>query len=169
MKAVFESSRTYGLFTAYFDEELYRNAAAYYESHVFGRDRSIYSVVGVTRVLEDVEISQRNHLPYRDTQRFLEQDFAIIHDAEQIPDKFKPYISARIDFKFMSTADDFQIVSVSDEKANITKPAWFQKGGIGYVIQSYAGSMEFVAQASVDGKINLYLRGLDIRRPDDNS
>ena len=80
LKATFESSRTHGLFTAYFDEELYRYAATYYDTHDFGHDRLMYAVTGVAKVLEDIEISQRNHPPYQDMQRFLEQDFYFIHD-----------------------------------------------------------------------------------------
>ncbi len=172
MKAVFESSRTFGLFTAYFDEELYRYAKAYYENHVFERSCYMYAVFGVTKVLENVEISQRNHLPYRDMQRFLEQDFAIIHEDKdkQLPDKFKPYFTGRLDVKFMSKEQtDFQIVSASDEEVKIEKPDWFNKDGVGYVIQSYIGELEFTARAKTAGKINLYLRGSDVRSPEDNS
>ena len=168
---MFESSRTYGLFTAYFDEELYRYAAKYYDTHVFGCERPMYAIVGVARVLEDVEISQRNHTPYRDMQRFLEQDFCRIHedDAAQILDKFKRYFTARVDLKFKAAQGDFQIVSTSDDKATVWKPAWFNKDGIGYQIQSYAGKLEIVVKATADGQINLRLMGLDVRKPDDNS
>ncbi|MBQ3443953.1 MAG: hypothetical protein IJG33_12005, partial [Selenomonadaceae bacterium] len=66
LKAVFESSRTFGLFTSYFDEELYHYAASYYDTHVFARNRPLCAIVGFTRVLEDVEISQRNRSQYQD-------------------------------------------------------------------------------------------------------
>ena len=79
--------------------------------------------------------------------------------------------TARIDIKFSQTKaqDDFQILSVSDDKATVWKPAWFNKGGIGYQIQSYAGSLEIVAKATADGQIYLSLKGLDVREPKDNS
>ena len=172
LKAMFESSKTYGLFTAYFDEELYRRAANYYDTHIFGRERPMYAIVGVTRVLEDVEISQRNHSPYRDIQRFLEQDFCKIpykDSSAQTLKKFSRYFTARVDVKFRSTQGDFQIVSVSDDKATVLKPAWFNKEGIGYQIQSYAGNLKIVTKVTADGKINLHLRGLNIHSPEDNS
>lgn len=170
LKAMFESSRTYGLFTAYFDDEFYHYAASYYENHVFGRNRPMYAILGITRVIEDVEISQRNHLLYRDVQRYLEQDFVMIdkNNDEKIIYKFKPYFNARIDIKFMAEGD-FQIFNVSDEKAPITKPAWFQSNGVGYVIQSYVGKLEFVAKATTDGEIRFCLRGMDVRDPEDRS
>lgn len=168
---MFESSKTYSLFTAYFDEELYRYASNYYETHVFGRERPMYAIVGVTRVLEDVEISQRNHPLYCDMQRYLEQDFCKIPNAAQdVVDKCKPYLTGRIDVKLIPKEQgDFQILSISDDKATIENPNWFQKSGIGYVIQSYVGEMTFVAKAAVDGKITLLLKGMDVRTPEDNS
>ncbi len=170
LKATFESSKTYGLFTSHFDEELYHYAASYYDTHVFGRDRPMYGIVGVAKVLEDVEISQRNYPPYQDMKRFLEQDFVTIHnDSNAVLDKFKNYLSARLDIKLMKTTGDFQILDISDHKASLCKPGWLQKGGIGYQIQSYAGKLEIVAKATVDGPVNLNLMGLDIRDPKEYS
>lgn len=168
MKATFESSKTFGLFTSYFDEELYHYAASFYDTHTFGRDRRMYAICGVTRVLEDVEISQRNHPLYRDMQRYLEQDFANIHNDAQIITKLAPYLTACIDVKLMGKGD-FQILNASDDRAKITKPTWFQNNGVGYVITSYVGKLAFTAKAAVDGQIILYLRGLDVRRPEDKS
>ncbi len=82
----------------------------------------------------------------------------------------KDYFTARADIQLVTKQKgEFQIISVLDEKAEIRKPAWFQKNGIGYQIQSYSGRLEFVAKASVDGKINLRLRGLDVRTPEDKT
>ena len=171
MKATFESSKTFGLFTKYFDEELYHYAANYYDTHNFGRSRPMYAITGVARVLEDVEISQRNQPLYRDMERFLEQDFCLIRDDNnaKIINKFKRYFTARIDIQRKSMVGDFEIVSISDEKATVLKPDWFNKDGIGYQIHSYFGKLEIVAKSSIDGQINLRLMGLDMRKPDDKS
>ena len=130
------------------------------------------AITGVVRVLEDVEISQRNHPPYRDMQRFLEQDFCQIHDDDNAKtfSKFKRYFTARVDVKLMPKGEgDFQILNVSDDKATVWKPGWLQKGCIGYQIQSYVGTMEIVAKSDIGGQIRLVLLGLDIRHPEDNS
>ena len=172
LKAMFESSKTYGLFTQSFDEELYRHAAAsYYGKNIFYKSRPMYSIVGITRVLEDVGISKRNHSPYRDMRRFLEQDFCKIPDenaAQIVVDKFKNYFMARADIQLVpKELGDLKIVSVSDDKADVSNPDWFNKvGGIGYVITSYVGKLEFVAKATVDGEITLKLRGMDIHETD---
>ena len=80
-------------------------------------------------------------------------------------------ITARIDVELVPKifGGDFQILSVSDDKANIQKPDWFQKNGIGYQIESHARKMDIVAKTTAAGKIRLNLRGLDVRSPEDKS
>ena len=88
-------------------------------------------------------------------------------DVHQISD-FMPYCVTRVDIKLISknNKSNFEILSVSDDKAKVTKPNWIQKSGIGYVIYSYIGSLKFIAKASIDGQIKLNLRGLSIINPE---
>ena len=84
---------------------------------------------------------------------------------------FKPYLTARIEIKMFSKdgTSDFQIFSVSDDKAEVLKPAWFQKDGIGYIITSLNGELEFSIRSTTSKKIRLYLKGMDIRDKADKS
>lgn len=172
-KAIFESSKTYGLFTSYFEEEFYTTAATYYDTHVFGRTRPMYAICGIAKILEDVQISQRNYPKYQDIKRFIEQDFCLIHvnddDSAQIINKFSKYFTARIDIKFNTDKGNFQILSISDDNAKVLKPNWYQKSGIGYVIRSYTGNLKIVAKAFAAGQILLSLLGLDVRKSGDKS
>ena len=79
----------------------------------------------------------------------------------QISTAFYRYFTARVDIKLMSTAGEFQILSMSDDRAGVWKPGWFQHGGIGYMIHSYVGKLEFAVKATVDGKIVLILRRIN--------
>ena len=97
------------------------------------------------------------------------KDKQALSNDSQIINKFSRYFTARLDIKLMSTAGDFQILSISDKKAAVWKPAWLQKSGIGYQIQSYAGKLDFIAKATSDGQILLNLMALDVRDPKDNS
>ena len=109
------------------------------------------------------------------TKSYLTNFFTLIADKnknlldEQLISRIRPYITARIDIKLITNVGDLQISFVSDCKAKINKPAFLNKDGIGYVINSYVGRLEFVAKATVDGQIQLYLRGNDVRDPDNNS
>ena len=84
--------------------------------------------------------------------------------------KLAPYITARIDVKLVPKgAGDFKILSVSDYKAKVSKPAGIDKDSIAYTIQSYAGNLKFVAKAEADGQIRVELRGLKVRNPADKN
>ena len=169
LKLVFESSRTYGLFNAYFSSEIYNYAASYFDTPVRYSFMHMDHIVGITKVLEDVEISKPKPPLYQDVYHFLEEDFVMIRKAEKLPDKFKPYLTARVTLKSLTGDDNFQILSISDDKANISKPNWFQSNGIGYLILSFSGSLKIIVQASVDGKINLTLGGMQVTNPEDKT
>ena len=153
LKANFDSSRTFGLFNMYFDEELYHYSAS--------RDTNLYSVVGITKILEDVETSQRNRSLYRDMQRFIAEDCTQLHNDEQIINKFKEFFTARILIRLDKEmiADNLQILSFSDDKAKLFNPSWWQKHGICYAFDSYFGKLEVVVKAAVDGLMQLRLSG----------
>lgn len=90
----------------------------------------------------------------------------------QILDKFSRYFTARIDLKLVPKTGikgNFQILSVSDSKAEVSRPSWFQSKGKGYVISSYAGNLNLVAKSSVTGQIQLRLLGLNVRDPKNKS
>ena len=84
--------------------------------------------------------------------------------------ELKLHFTARVDIKLATTTDDFLLLSISDENAEVWKPtAWQQKGDIGYQIESYAGKLEFITKSTVEGQVNLSLLGLDVRTPEDYS
>ncbi len=88
------------------------------------------------------------------------------YDSE-IVNKFNRYFTARMDIKLETQEQDvFQILSAFDERTAVWKPDWLQKDGIGYQIQSYAGNLELVAKAAIDGKLTILLRGLDVKNAD---
>lgn len=157
LKAIFDADKIYKLFTSCFDEELYRYAAAFYDKNIFGRERRLYAVVGVARVIEDVNISKQPRPPREDLTRFIVEE-----PSAQIVRRFKNFFTARIEFQLLCTGagvDDLQILSVSDDTARIEK-------GNGYAITSYSGQVTFSLKALVDGQIRLDLRGANVRNPD---
>lgn len=160
---MFESSRIYGLFTSYFDSELYNYAAVYYDTHIFNRFNYVTAVVGVTKVLEDVEISQHNRPLYQDMKRFLEQDFCRIDKDNNavIVSKFRDYFTARVLIRLDKemNADNLQIISYSDDRAKLFKPSWWQSKGICHGLDSYVGKLEIVAKTLADGLLQVRLSG----------
>ena len=103
-------------------------------------------------------------------QAALDTEKKIHSDDAELIHKFSDYFTSRIDLKLVSTSEGkLKILSASDEKATIKRAGWLPKNESGYFIQSYAGKMEIIAKATADGQINLDLRGLDVRNPEDKS
>lgn len=163
LKSMFESSRTHGLFTTYFDSDFYNYATSYYDTQVYYRFKFMDIVVGITKALEDVEISQcNNHPPYQDMRRFLEQDFCRINTYDEtILSKFKDFFSARVTIRLDEemNEDSLHIVSCSDERAEFSKPEYWAQKGVCHSITSYAGQLEIVAKVAVDKKAQIRLSG----------
>ena len=174
LKSAFDSGKSYTLFNTYFSNELYLDAASHYGKNVKNpveRIRRLYPVLGIVKVLDDVEISNA-HRPFcQSVRHFIEEDFCEINADAHIINKFSDYFTARIDLKLITgiAGNVFQILSVSDNRAIITSPEWFQKGGIGYVIHSYTGQLKIVVKTSVNGKMQINLLGRDIRQKKDSS
>ncbi|MBD3879894.1 MAG: hypothetical protein SR1Q5_09515 [Quinella sp. 1Q5] len=158
LKMAFYSSKTYGLFHSYFDQELYFN-----ENPRVNDGFHYCTVLGIVKVLADVEISNHNQPLYRDVQTLLYRDFVTIHDNSdsQILLKFSRYLTATVMVRLNKkmNAEDIQILSVSDNRAAIFRPNWWQHLGICYAINSYVGKLEFVAKAAVEGKMQIRLSG----------
>ena len=100
---------------------------------------------------------------------FIDNEIRMNEYYSGIFNKFKNYFTARIDIKLMSAESDFQIVSISDDKAKIENPKWFQKDGIGYIIHSCTGSLKFAVKSSMNGKLWLNLKAMDIRKDGDRT
>ena len=80
-------------------------------------------------------------------------------------------LTARIDIQLIPKTGngDFQILSLSDDKANVMKPKWLNKDAVGYMITSYTGKLELIAKVSTDGQIQLNLRGVYVGNPEDKT
>ena len=91
-------------------------------------------------------------------------------DAEKLIE-FKRKFTARIDVKLVpgDAGGDLQILSVSDDKAKISKPEWLNKDGIAYLIRSYSGKVKLVAKTEADGQLQLALRSLNVPNPADKN
>ena len=76
-----------------------------------------------------------------------------------------PYITARFDLKnFGASTNEIEIEECSDIFAQITKPAWIVNvKGSGKVIESHAGDLTLKGKCIGDGKLEISLRGPDIR------
>ena len=161
LEAAFDSQRTYGLFSTHFNDELYNIAANKYEVHTFDRFSFIYPFLGIVKVLTDVEISNRNKPLYQDMKNFLDDVAHEIPAEATIINKFRLYLKSKILIQALkkTTPDALRIISMNDRKAKVSKPPGTQKKGLCYVIDSYNGSLEIVAEVIEAGQVILRLAG----------
>ncbi|MBD3878632.1 MAG: glycosyltransferase [Quinella sp. 1Q5] len=98
-------------------------------------------------------------------------DFEKLIETKTPSPEFKPFITARIDLELrpQSKNADFQIFTIDAAEAEVFNPTRTTNNGIIYQVLSYKGQLEIVAKATVDGQFRMWLRGMDIRSPEDNS
>ena len=114
--------------------------------------------------------TDRQNVLIAELQAVLDNEKKIHSDDVKLIRKFSEYFTARVDLRLVPNDEGkLQIISLSDDKANVRRAGWLPKNESGYFIQSYIGNMKIVAKATADGQIKLDLRGLDIRKPDDKS
>ena len=111
----------------------------------------------------DVNLSEEDRPLQQEQQR------TKVNPEIQVSATFRPYLTARLDIISRSNEGDFQILSISDENANVFKPRYLQRDGIGYQIESYAGKLVFSVKSTAKGKITLILRGMMVRNREDPS
>lgn len=72
---------------------------------------------------------------------------------------------ARIDFKnFGNKENSVQLIKASDNSVRTETPAWFKnETGQGLVLQSSAGKIDFELKCAGNGKLKIWLRGIDSR------
>ena len=86
----------------------------------------------------------------------------------QFNSQFFKFCTARIDIKNEGySTNDVLILDNSDNDSEVTKPNWFKnESGIGTVIQSVTGKVNFKIKCINGGKLKLWLRGIDFINAD---
>lgn len=70
---------------------------------------------------------------------------------------------ARIDLKNEGKADnELEFLSISDDHVSLMSPDWFNKDGVGYVLETYCEELQLSLKVHGDGKLNIALRGKDV-------
>lgn len=166
MKNIFDSTNFRKLFATYFDEEIYDFAKSSYLKASYFPMRESYAIIGITKVIMEVMANQSiiSASIAQSLNGFIGKNFYEPNTNAEIVAKYKNYISARLDVK-LSAVDtpSLEVVSVSDNKARISKPEWFQRDGIGYVTESCRGCLDISFQTVTGGNVTIWLRGRDVR------
>lgn len=166
MKSIFDSTSFRKLFATCFDEEIYDFAKSSYQKASYFPMRECYAIIGITKVINDVMVNHSSISPSipQSMNNFICESYYESGEYAEIVAKYKNYISARLDVKLSAVENpDLEVISVSDNKAQISRPEWFQKDGIGYVTESSWGQLDISFRTSTGGKITIWLRSRDVR------
>lgn len=157
------------------DEEFYDKAAQHFNVSNYHPTRYMYGIISLASIFSIVDnkksivYDENNSLSLR-LKMMLNNAYYTVTQPLSFIDKYKNFITARIDVKFVTdTTSSFLIKNISDDKCNVFKPIWFQTDGIGYVLTSNLGDIEFSCETDRDGQVSIYLRGMDVRSKDNSS
>lgn len=164
----FASKRTRGTLSMFYPNDVYDCIADDIHSRQYHPLQGAYTALAISKAISDTHISeslQNIHIA-AEMETFADNAADVSEESKtlQCHPLLKNYITARIDIKNSGSSDnDLEVLHLSDENAQVTKPAWLQKDGHGYIIQSLRGSLDIVCRCKYSGEFSLFLRGVDVR------
>ncbi len=89
----------------------------------------------------------------------------IEHKYQNVINKFRKYVTARIDIKNVRTAKNkIEILDISDKNARIATAKWLcNDKGNGLTLQSIEENVRIKMKCIEDGQLELWLKGIDYR------
>ncbi len=171
LKSVFDSVGLRKLFATCFDEEIYCQADAFYGEKGYHPMRHCYSVIAVAKAIEYVIASKAvsPHTLVQGMERYVDENYYEPEDSRKLILRLEDYLTARMDFQLLGGGHpDFEVVSVSDSRATVSMPEWIQKDGTGYMVESYAGSIDLSFRSAVGGDLKVWMRGRNVCGEDGN-
>lgn len=152
-------------FKKYFSSKSYDGIHNIIKNYDYYPLRSVYAAISILKISKDVSYSNYKNQSEID---WLESYL----DSNNINNKFKyqfnkslnKYSTARIDVKNFGCNNNIEIVEISDSNVNCYEPHWFNdKKGIGHVIESNEGILDFKIKCVNSGNLKIYLRGVDFK------
>lgn len=176
IKNLFFTSKVKSLFTSVCDEEFYLDAANHLNVYKYHPMRYAYGIISLAILFSMVNVHNnsllKNNSVYSKCESLKHTSYYSLNRNLSFAKKFKNYISARIDIKLITKTGrepDFMVTKLSDPQCKLSKPDWFQQQGIGYVLISDQGDIEFSCISKSDGELCFFLRGMDVRDPNNNT
>ena len=161
LKRVFDSASFRKLFAMYFDEEIYCFAKQSYEKLDYHPMRYCYCALAIGKVIEDVLVSENTTRPMlrQNLDYFIQNNYHMSESEIEILEKFKDYITARIDIKLKNNKKaGFEIADISDAKAKLLRPVRLQSDGTCVVLESYTGSLDIGLKMKTEGELTIELK-----------
>lgn len=166
LKSVFDTSIFQKTFSIYFNEQIIKFAKSIFENTSHNPMREIYSALAIGKVVEDVVTSNNLSSPSitNSFNHYLRSNNNSSLEELELWERYKDLFTARIEIKLINEDKaNMDIINISDFKASIKKPDWFQEKGIGYVIESFIGKIDIKFYIQKKGKLSIRLRGKEVK------
>lgn len=166
LKEIFFSKAFRKQFEIYYSPELYNKFATRIKTMKYVPLQFACPAFIIMKVLNDIEISKFNADEdwYDWLNHFIEtgNDYGQIDN--EIIEKLLIYNTARIDIINKGANNDIEFISCSDTNSIHKKPAWIKpEVGGGLVVESKNNSMDLKFRCVKDGKLDISLKGKDVR------
>lgn len=165
LKSVFDSTKCRKLFATCFDEEIYCKADMFYGEQGYHPMRHCYSVLAVTKVIEDAiaRKGERPLTPIESMDRYIHENYYQPDNSLELVMRLRDYLTARMDFQLSGVENpELEVVTVSDDRAMVSMPEWIQQEGIGYMVETYMGSIDISLCSATGGRLTIWERGRNI-------
>ena len=169
MKKIFSLDSFEKEFEKYYPKEIYEDIKRSVKNKTKFPVSNIHSAITIIKYMNDVKFSEYTH--YRSYFDWLKsydinyyEDYGMEMDLNSINSLYK-YITARIDIKNYGTdKNKINIIKNSDSSSEVQTPIWFNdESGQGTVILSKKGNLNITIECINQGKLTVYLRGIDFR------
>ena len=166
LKEIFFSKAFRKQFEIYYSPELYNKFATRIKTMKYVPLQFACPAFIIMKVLNDIEISKFNADEdwYDWLNHFIEtgNDYGQIDN--EIIEKLLIYNTARIDIINKGANNDIEFISCSDANSIHKKPAWIKpENGGALVVESKNNSMDLKFRCVKDGKLDISLKGKDVR------
>lgn len=164
-KKSFYSEEVRTLFMKYYNKEVYDHISDVEKIATYFPLADVYAVLGICKILKDTEVNRAIFSSPAD-------DIIDCIDNQEKPSSMcdysllDNYVVQRVDIKNSgSDTNDIKILDISDDKAIVKSPEWFNRkgGGTGYTIQSRADVLRLHFRIIKNGTLDIWLRTLDVR------
>ena len=157
-----------GDFTSLYGEKTFDSICQDIHKRSYFALQNAYVVICIGKVLADVRCSENTGAA--SLADWLQAQLEIPQEDKKKEASLKEhpylanYFTARVDIKNgPAEGNDIVVLEISDEDAKVTKPKWFAVNGNGCIIEAQKGRLEVTFRCIRSGKLNIALRGRDVR------
>lgn len=166
LKELFNSRYFEMEFKKYFPIELYNRISESIKIGGYFPIQYATPIFSVLKIIDDIKyFDKKNNPTFNDWINFYHDSSS---DSEIEPSNMQlllNFITARIDIKNKNSSNNsIKPIEISDKNAFLDLPDWFNDAsGEGFILTSKNGEINFKFKCINDGKLIIWLRGIDIR------